>query len=160
MRNKPFRRINAVTQWIIHYLFFLCNVANKNNNIPYYYYLATTGEETMFNKSGGPRGRRRDTTESRRILEWLYRLRSAKLCALWTAQAFICANSLASVLRRAQSWRKTVLLRRLCAFHFLRRNSYLLRRNKRSLNQNSQFSPIWNYQLSPWAAPIRNYYST
>jgi hypothetical protein len=28
------------------------------------------------------------------ILEWLYLLRSAKLCALWTAQAFICANSL------------------------------------------------------------------
>ncbi len=96
-------------------------------------------------------------------IEWLYLLRSAKLCALWTAQAYICANSLAPVLRRAQSRRKTVLLRRLSAFHFLRRNSYLLRQNKRSLNQNSQFSPICNFQLSPWAAPIRqtnNYYST
>jgi hypothetical protein len=99
-------------------------------------------------------------------IEWLYWLRSAKLCTLWTAQAFICANSLAPVLRRVcrvQTRRKIVLLRRVCAFHFLRRNSYLLRQNKRSLNQNSQFSPICNYQLSPWAAPIRqtnNYYST
>jgi hypothetical protein len=33
-------------------------------------------------------------------LEWLYLLRSAKLCALWTAQAFFCANCLAPVLRR------------------------------------------------------------
>ena len=26
------------------------------------------------------------------LIEWLYLLRSAKLCVLWTAQAFICAN--------------------------------------------------------------------
>ena len=60
-------------------------------------------------------------------IEWLYWLRSAKLCALWTAQAFICANSLAPVLRRVcrvQTRRKIVLLRRVSAFHFLRRNSY------------------------------------
>ena len=34
-----------------------------------------------------------------RLLEWSYGLRSAKLCALWMAQAFICSNSLAPVLR-------------------------------------------------------------
>jgi hypothetical protein len=41
-------------------------------------------------------------------LEWSYGLRSAKLCALWTAQAFICSKSLAHLLRRAQSQRKIV----------------------------------------------------
>jgi hypothetical protein len=30
--------------------------------------------------------------ENCHLIEWLYLLRSAKLCALWTAQAFICAN--------------------------------------------------------------------
>ena len=39
-------------------------------------------------------------------IEWLYLLRSAKLCALWTAQAFICANCLAPVLRRASPKQK------------------------------------------------------
>ena len=39
-------------------------------------------------------------------IEWLYLLRSAKLCALWTAQSFICANCLPPVLRRAQTRRK------------------------------------------------------
>ena len=69
----------------------------------------------------------------------------------------------APVLRRAQS-RKTVLLRQLCAFRFLRRNSYLLCQIKRSLNQNSQFSPIWIISsvpgLPPSGRPIITMYST
>jgi hypothetical protein len=48
---------------------------------------------------------------------------------------------------RVQSRHKNIYLRRLCAFRFLCRNSYSLRRNKRSLNQNSQLSPIWWYQF-------------
>ncbi len=49
----------------------------------------------------------------------------------------------AKTLRRAQRWRKIVFLRHLCAFRFLHKNSYSLCQNKRSLNQNSYFSPIW-----------------
>ncbi len=77
---------------------------------------------------------RRITTNT---IKWLYWLCSAKLCALWMVQAFICANSLTPSLRRSQRWRKIVFVRRLCTFCFLCRNSYFLCQNKRSLNQNS-----------------------
>mgnify|MGYP006155532323 CR=1 FL=1 len=65
---------------------------------------------------------------------------------------FLCTRATISLFRA----KPTVLLRRLCAFHFLCQN-------KRSLNQNSQFSPICNYQLSPWRPGLppsetNNYY--
>ena len=44
--------------------------------------------------------------------------------------AFICANSVVQLLRRAQSQHKIVFLCRLCAFHFLRRNYILFAKTK------------------------------
>ena len=44
--------------------------------------------------------------------------------------AFICANSVVQLLRRAQSQHKIVFLGRLCTFHFLRRNYILFAKTK------------------------------